>query len=149
MTPETNKLPTPISGVLLNLGGQEYRLRFSLRDRRRFREEVGKDVLSADVMGDLLAKLLSYGLRPRLTEEEVEDLVDLEHIAEVVEAVTQATGAAALLKMFPEAVTHELMEVGDPPPAPTPDPQAPTPEPDVGQTEVSKPNDDSVKKTET
>ena len=134
----TAETPTPTLGVPIVLGGREFHLRYTLRARREFREEMGQDVLSADVMGDLLAKLLSYGLHPRVTEEEVEDLVDLEHMAEVVEAVTTATGAAALMKMFPEAVSHELVEVGDKSPdKPAQDPQPPTPEADVGPTEES------------
>ena len=144
MEPDT-KSPTPTQGVPIELGGKTYHLRYSLKTRRMFREDVGQDILSANVMGDLLAKLLMYGLLdddPDMTEERVEELVDLEHIADVVDALSEATGTSALLKMFPPGVTAELTEAAGQVSTPPEDPQPPTSEIDVGQEELSPKNDD-------
>ncbi len=139
------KLPTPALGVPIELGGKTYHLRYSLKTRRKFREEVGQDILSADVMGDSLAKLLLFGLRddaPDMTEEQVEELVDLEHISDVVDALSEATGASALLKMFPPGVTEELEAAANQVSTPPEDPQPPTSETDVGQEELPQKNED-------
>ncbi len=144
MMPDT-KLPTPTMGVPIELGGKTYHLRYSLKTRRKFREDVGQDILSANVMGDLLAKLLMYGLLdddPGMTEERVEELVDLEHIADVVDALSEATGTSALLKMFPPGATEELAEAAGQVSVPPKDPQPPTSETDVGQEELPPKNDD-------
>ena len=91
---ETKPTPTPTRGVPLMLDRERY-LRFSLGTIRRLKEKLGKTALEEGVSTDLLAELLWFGLQhgdPELTVEQVEEMVDLEHLTEIMDAVALATG---------------------------------------------------------
>ena len=75
---------------------RERYIRFSLKTLSALRAELGKDALEKGFDPALIGKFLWYGLRendPTLTVEEVEDLVDLEHLPEIVAVITKATGS--------------------------------------------------------
>ncbi len=100
-----NETPTPTRGVPVQLDKLRH-LRFSLRTMREVREEFGKDALASGLEGDSVAKMLWYGLKhedPELTPEIIEDIVDLEQLSDVMEAVAQATGQRGSLALLREA----------------------------------------------
>ncbi len=85
--------PTPSRGVPVELDKTRF-LRYSLKTHNQIRKEFGDDT---NITGERLAKLLWYGLvgdDPNLTVEDVEELVDLEHLDAIVEAVSKAMGRA-------------------------------------------------------
>lgn len=101
--------PTPTRGVPIELDRTRY-LRFSLGTLRRIREEFGED-LEAGLSGDKLAKVLWYGLRgsdPELTVEQLEEIIDLEQLPAVIEALGKAMGNKAGVRPpeAPGAVTQ-------------------------------------------
>jgi hypothetical protein len=65
---------------------------------RELSEEFGEDALEVGVPVNSMAKFLWYGLKhedPDLKIEDVEDMVDLEHLDDVMKAVFLATGRRA------------------------------------------------------
>ena len=73
----------------------ERHLRYSLLTLRKIREEFGKEALESGLTDDKLAKVLWYGLvgeDPALTVEKIEEIVDLENLSPVLEAMTKAMG---------------------------------------------------------
>lgn len=89
-----NDSPTPTRGVPVQLD-RERHLRFTLRTIREIRTEFGMDALTEGVSMEAIAKLLWYGLKhedPDLTVEAVEELVDMQNLTELIQAVTAATG---------------------------------------------------------
>ena len=124
---ETTKTPTPTRGVPLTLDGVERRLRFTLRTIRQLKEKLGKTALEEGVSTDLLAELLWFGLKhndPSLTVEQVEEMVDLEQLTEVMDAVAKATGQRSQLVKGEEDPTMPTTDkrpelvVGETKPAP-------------------------------
>lgn len=107
--------PTPTRGIPVVLGdGRERHLRYSLASLQEIDKTLGPQMSTGTVKGDHIATLLWFGLRwedPELTPEQVGDLVDLENLETVVEAMGKALGNKAKVKFL------------DPtPPAPTPSP---------------------------
>jgi len=99
MTDNETKTPTPTRGVPVDLGdGVPRRLRYSLRTMREVRQAFG-DIEQFDAHDENLGKLLWFGLRHEddtLSVPQVEELVDLEHLTTIMEAVTEALGGKAL-----------------------------------------------------
>jgi hypothetical protein len=98
--------PTPTRGVLLHLD-KERRLRFSLKTMRELREEFGENTLATGLSQDSIAKFLWHGLKhedPELTIEQVEEIVDLEQLDEILDAVATATGKRGRLEEVKTAV---------------------------------------------
>lgn len=94
--------PTPTRGVPITLDRVRY-IRYSLRVLRELREKFG-DKLEAGLSGDNLAEVLLLGLRgddPELTVTVLEDLIDLEHLDEVMVAVKKAMGRKATVEVNP------------------------------------------------
>lgn len=107
---------TPTRGVPILLD-RERRLRYTLGDLRRIREEFGEDALKAGVTEEKLAKILWYGLKrddPTLKVEEIEELIDLPDLPELVKALGVAMGGKA-----------KPAEVSEVPPVPAPSAEAP------------------------
>jgi len=104
--------PSPTRGVPVDLDGETYFLRYSLKTLRQLREEFGEDVLErGEIAGDDVAKFLWYGLRdghPDLTVEQIEDMVDLQNLPRVIEAVVEATGQRGKLVTASDAAISEL-----------------------------------------
>jgi len=87
--------PTPTRGVPVELGGQQYFLRYTMATLRKIRQEMGPQALAEGVGDDKLIKVLWYGFKnqhPDLTEEQVEELIDLRDLKNVVIALRQAMG---------------------------------------------------------
>lgn len=83
--------PTPTRGVPVELD-RERRLRYSLKTMREMRRALGE---APTVGTDILCKVLWYGLKhedPTLTEDAIEEMVDLENLPDVVRAVRKASG---------------------------------------------------------
>jgi len=123
-----NDSPTPTRGIPVQLD-RERHLRFTLRTLREIREEFGASVLASGFAMEAIAKLLWYGLKhedPDLSVEAVEDLVDMENLTTVIEAVTAATGGR-----IPTAADTQSPPVDAPAPAP-----AAEPSPTAGATET-------------
>lgn len=123
---ETLPTPTPTKGVPLMLD-RERHLRFSLGTIRRLKDKLGKTALEEGVSTDLLAELLWFGLTHEdadLTVEQVEEMVDLEHLTEVMDAVSAATGQRSQLAKGEEDPTmpttdkQPVLVVGETKPAP-------------------------------
>lgn len=88
--------PTPTRGVPVELDKTRY-LRYSLATRKKIRAEFG-DEMAKGVSDERLAKLLWFGLAeddPTLTVEQVENLIDMEMLPTVMEAVQKAMGSKA------------------------------------------------------
>jgi len=103
-SPTKEQSPTPTRGVPIMLD-RERRLRYSLKTVRELKKEFGEGALSRGVGEDGIAKLLWYGLKsddPELSCEDVEELVDLEHLTEVMEKVSIATGSRSQFEMEEE-----------------------------------------------
>ncbi len=95
---------------------RERHLRFSLKTMKEMREKFGPDGLKAGFNQDRIAELLWYGLRgedPALTVEMVEELVDLETLKEVMEAVSLATGTHGYVEVAAEEEKTADIEVGE------------------------------------
>ncbi len=94
----TTTPPTkPTRGVPIQMDRVRH-LRFSLKTLRELREEFGKDVLETGFEGDNVARLLWYGMKwedDALTVEMIEEEVDLENLAEIMQAVVKASGGKA------------------------------------------------------
>ena len=104
--------PSPTRGVPIVLD-RERHLRFSLKTMREMREKFGPDGLKAGFNQDKIAELLWYGLRgedPGLTVEDVEELVDLETLSAVMEAVSLATGTHGYVEVAAEEEEAEKVE---------------------------------------
>lgn len=99
--------PAPTRGVPLELDKTRY-LRYSLATRRKIRVEFGEEETKT-YTDDKLAKLLWYGLvedDPTLTIEQLENIIDLENLHVVMEAVQKAMGSKAkVIIMDPPAPT--------------------------------------------
>lgn len=88
------KTPPPSRGVPVELDRVRY-LRYTLGTLRKIRQEFGQEQLAAGVSEEKLAKVLWYGLvgdDPDLKQEDVENLIDLEHLPVVVKAMRTAMG---------------------------------------------------------
>lgn len=113
MTEEAKEVtPSPTRGVPIVLD-RERHLRFSLKTMREMREKFGPDGLKAGFNQDKIAELLWYGLRgedPGLTVEDVEELVDLETLKDVMEAVSLATGTHGYVEVAAEEELEEKTE---------------------------------------
>jgi len=89
--------PTPTRGVPVQLDRVRH-LRYTLGTVERLQKEVGEDAFAQAATStsyDQIAKMLWYGLAhedPTLTPEAVKEMVDLEHIADILEALAKATG---------------------------------------------------------
>lgn len=116
--------PTPTRGVPLMLDRQRY-LRFSLRTMREMRAKFGPDALKEGFDTNSIAELLWFGLRgedPELTVEAVEELVDMEQLAEVMAAVSLATGTQGVEAK--DVVVEEKVEGKEEADRPSPAPSA-------------------------
>lgn len=114
--------PTPTRGVPVQLAADDRvrHLRYSMRTLKEIRAKFGDQVLSKSWEGDAVAELLWYGLKhedPNLTIEQIEDLVDLEHLEEIMKAVKTATGGGRVeeVKRPPEPVPVAPPGAGDGP----------------------------------
>ena len=95
--------PRPTRGVPVALDRTRY-LRYSLRTRRKIREEFGDQAMSEGLSDEKLAKMLYYGLLeddPTITVDQIEDLVDLENLKDILNAVVQAFGGQAKVATHP------------------------------------------------
>ena len=104
--------PTPTRGVPVMLDKKRH-LRFSLKTMRELREKFGENALETGLDQDAIATLLWYGLRhedPELTPELVEDMVDLEQLTEVMQAVFKATGTRGRLELTRDTVESAQFE---------------------------------------
>ena len=93
----TGTQPTPTRGVPVMLD-KERRFRYTLRVLEDIAKEFGENALSVELTGKKLAKVLWYGLKhedPALTVDALEDLIDLENLPEVLEAMKKAMGTKA------------------------------------------------------
>jgi len=107
--------PTSTKGVLITCLDRDRYLRFSLKTIREMRDEFGEDALEKGINQEAISRLLWYGLRhedSELTADQVEEMVDLEHLSEVMEAVAKATGRRAKI---------EVEQPGPPTPAAEPE----------------------------
>lgn len=92
-----DRTPTPSRGIPVELD-RTRRVRYSLRTLRELCEEFGVDLDELDELElkiSTLGKFLWYGLRhedPELTVEDVEDLVDMQNIQPLRDAVLEAIG---------------------------------------------------------
>lgn len=128
--------PTPTRGVLITCLDRERHLRFTLKTIREMREEFGEDALAKGIQQEAIAKLLWYGLKhedAELTPDQVEEMVDLEHLGDVMEAVAKATGRRATIEVVeeeadPQLPATETTSVAPPEAAGEPEPIQPTPE---------------------
>lgn len=96
---------TPIRGVPIELDRTRY-LRYSLGTLREIRAEFGAEALAKGIEDDAVAKFLWYGLRhedAELTVEAVEEMVDLQNLPMVLDAVSEATGNKAAATTQEEA----------------------------------------------
>lgn len=87
------KTPAPTRGVPVMLD-KERRLRYSFKTRRTLIEQIGEEKLRK-MGGDDLCTVLWYGLKhedPDLTVDQLEEMVDLENLTEIVDAMTRAMG---------------------------------------------------------
>jgi hypothetical protein len=90
-------VPKPTRGVVVELDRTRY-LRYSLGTLRKIREELGADALEKGVADEKLAKVLWYGLveeDPSITTEQIEQMVDMENLQSVLDAVMKAMGYRA------------------------------------------------------
>lgn len=116
MESQVQRAPTPSRGVPVELDRTRY-LRYPIGTLRKlFSEGEGSDEFH-------LGRLLHAGLvgdDPELTEEQVEDMIDLEHLSELQEPLLRATGKLLdLEKMFPVMFGKEeqtVLAVGPPTP---------------------------------
>ena len=109
----------PTRGVPVDLGdGKERRLRYSFATRREMITEFGGEkAMMSDLNGDKLCRVLWYGLKgsdPAITDEVIEELVDMENITDIVGAMMKALGFKGAAKL----------EIGAPNPPTTPEPAA-------------------------
>ncbi len=117
--------PTPTRGVPLMLD-KKRRLRFSLKTMRLLREEFGDKTLTTGLGQDSIGKFLWYGLKhedPELTIDQVEEMIDLEQLTEVLEAIAKATGNRGKLEQLKVAVAAASDDV--PPAGPPTDKETP------------------------
>jgi len=92
----------PVNGVKVQLGGKARRLRYTTLALMLLEEEVGQtyvEVLTASDTGSIKAivALVWAGLlhaEPKITRQEVAEMVDLQKIREIAEAIGQATRIA-------------------------------------------------------
>lgn len=94
---QSENTPAPTRGVPVDLGdGVTRYLRYPWRVIKKIREEFGEDALTKRGL-DNLGKILLYGLgdNPGITEAEIEDLVDMQNLPEVMQAMTAAMGTKA------------------------------------------------------
>lgn len=101
----TSSTPTPTRGVPITLD-RPRRVRYPLGILRKMQDEMGAAFMGA-MQVEKITKILWYGLiheDPNLTEEQVDNMVDLENLSEVTAAVAKATG--------------QRIQEGDPPTAP-------------------------------
>lgn len=85
--------PAPTRGVPVTLDKVRH-IRYSFATIRKIREEFGDAALGKMGEGQL-AKILLYGLQhedPELTEQALEDLIDMQNLKEVVQAMSKAMG---------------------------------------------------------
>jgi hypothetical protein len=118
---------------------KERHLRFSLKTTREMREEFGAKALEEEGLpADLVSKLLWFGLKhedPELTIADVEEMIDLENLADVMTLVAQATGNRAQPIFVPQETTVKEASGTEDPQVPVPEPPAPA---DHGISEVGK-----------
>lgn len=86
--------PTPTKGVPLVLDGVTYHLRCSLATRNRLIAEFGEEGLSK-MKGEAIGKVVLEFMRgstPDMTLEKLEEIIDMENLSDVVEAMVKAMG---------------------------------------------------------
>lgn len=91
---EPTPTPTPTRGVVVMLD-KERRLRYTLGTMRKIREEFGADAVEKGFATDELSRLFLYGLKhedPKLTLEDVEEMVDGENLKTLTDAMVAAFG---------------------------------------------------------
>lgn len=94
--------PAPTRGVPVELDRTRY-FRYTLGTLRKLREELGVEALEAGVSGDKLTKVFWYGLKgddPELTTEKIDELIDLENLDVVVDAMRKAMGHKAKVEVL-------------------------------------------------
>lgn len=95
MSTDEQKTPSPTLGVPVTLD-RERHLRYTFGTRRRMIEEFGgEEAMKAKMSGDGLIKILTFGLRgedPDITESVVEEMVDMQNVGVVVDAMIKALG---------------------------------------------------------
>lgn len=94
-TEQSTAARTPTRGVRIVLDKPRH-LRFSLGTMEDLQNEFGSNALGGDLSGKKLARIIWHGLKwedPQLTPEAVAELVDMEHLTLVTEAMAQATGS--------------------------------------------------------
>lgn len=97
---------TPTRGVRIMTLDRERYLRYSFATRKKMLADLGGEERFKQLAGDDLPLVLWYGLRhedPELTVEQVEELIDLEHLNETVEVMLKALGYKGKLEFREEA----------------------------------------------
>lgn len=99
--------PTPTRGIPVDLGdGKPYFLRYSLAARKRLIAQLGGEEKLKNLSGDELGVVVLEGLKgsaPDLTLEQLEELIDMQNINGVVEAMAKAIGMTGKAAVSGEA----------------------------------------------
>lgn len=107
--------PAPTRGVPVVLD-RERRLRYTFATRRKMMEEFGGEekFTQLELTGETLVRVLWFGLAhedPNLTGDQLEEMLDMENIKDVVDALLKALGYRGRLEIAPGAAG------ANPPPA--------------------------------
>lgn len=95
MAYEKTSAPTPTRGVPVELEGKKYYLRFSLAAIKNIAGGEDEEHFFKHMTMAKLGPMLLAGLQasaPELTLEQLEDMIDLQNLAEVTEALGKALG---------------------------------------------------------
>lgn len=86
--------PAPTRGVPVDLGdGKARYLRYSFKVIRQIREQFGENALTSGLNDGHLAAILKFGLDDQeITIEQIEELVDMQNLKSVMDAMTKAMG---------------------------------------------------------
>jgi hypothetical protein len=96
--------PTPTRGVPVKLD-RERHLRYSMATLRKMREVFKPGELEGGVTDDKIVRVLWFGLRdddPELTEAQIEDMVDMENLDPLMEALNKALGSRGSARLSPQ-----------------------------------------------
>ncbi len=83
--------------VKVTLAGNEYKLKFTLNSMIKFEEETGKQIMEPGALDNMNMKELRVMLwaciksdEKQLTLDEVGEMIELDQLTEITEALTQA-----------------------------------------------------------
>jgi hypothetical protein len=102
---QEEKLPTPTRGVPVELEGKTYYLRFSLAAMKSIVGDENEENFFKNMTIAKLGPMLLAGLKasaPELTLEQLEEMIDLQNIAEITDALGKAVGRPAKVKLSGE-----------------------------------------------